>query len=109
MIKRAYAGSFSGQQRCDVCGRPATWRTRAVTACCVYGETMCDRCNGKRAHLHRSTENLWVEVWRDWRELIASLRRKLGPAPDALPDRLPKQQDPKVPQPLTPIVQGPDD
>ncbi len=39
---------FGAQSRCDVCGRSATWRQRVSTACCVYGEVLCDQCEAKR-------------------------------------------------------------
>ena len=63
-IRRLQAGSggLGAQARCDVCGAPAQWRDRVITACCIYGESLCDRCESKRRSWKRDEGSLLADL-----------------------------------------------
>jgi hypothetical protein len=54
--------TFGTQLRCDVCGRPAVWRDRVTTPCCLYGEALCDRCEAKRWVRQANSDEFWADV-----------------------------------------------
>jgi hypothetical protein len=54
--------SFSTQPSCDICKRPAAWRSRVITACCLYGEFLCDRCESKRLARQVAGDKFWADV-----------------------------------------------
>jgi hypothetical protein len=54
------------QLRCDNCGQPAAWRSRVVSACCLLGEALCDRCENRGQHAQ-----WWAQDDSFWRELAA--------------------------------------
>ena len=60
--RRIGSESFSTQLRCDACGRPAVWRDRVITACCLYGEVLCDRCEAKRLVRQTQKDNFWADI-----------------------------------------------
>ena len=66
--------AFSTRLRCDACGRPAVWRDRVITACCLYGEALCDRCEAKRLAWQTRTDNFWADI----ADLVALPFRKLA-------------------------------
>jgi len=70
------------QVRCDVCGRPAAWRDRVYTACCIYGEVLCDRCEGKRLARQAYGDDFWEDIvdfvlWPFRRVMGALINRQL--------------------------------
>jgi hypothetical protein len=45
-----------------------------ITACCLYGEALCDRCEAKRLAWQTRTDNFWADI----ADLVALPFRKLA-------------------------------
>lgn len=66
-------GEFVEQPRCDVCGKPAIWRDRVITLCCVLGEATCDECENKASSWQSGKEDFWGDVAGDMKWLFGKL------------------------------------
>lgn len=92
-IRRPLGTDTLGTQvRCDVCGRPAAWRDRVYTACCIYGEVLCDRCEGKRLARQAYGDDFWEDIvdfasWPFRRLMGALINKKLVDLQWLLPKR----------------------
>lgn len=60
--RRIGSDTFGTQLGCDVCGRPAVWRDRVITPCCLYGEVLCDQCESKRLARLANADDFWAGI-----------------------------------------------
>jgi len=60
--RRISSDTFGTRLSCDICGRPAVWRDRVITPCCLYGEVLCDQCEGKRLARQANGDDFWADI-----------------------------------------------